>query len=212
MREGERRVLNLVAKIVKLFKKDFQLLANYERSHRHFLWFLVIDALLSAGIVIGGFALFAQMNSDPQQFSRVGAVVNTSQEIVTRIADENLDAYWLGDIPGFEYTLNHRGLAIVEIFYWRQGSFNIKGKQFVYRVKTYKDERAWESTVHVLITTANRRTLQISKKIFITMDKSSMNRVIVRFANLPEIVTLLYPLPQSLQAIEENVQSLRPIK
>ena len=205
-------MLNLVTKIVKLFKKDFQLLANYERSHRHFLWFLVIDALLSVGIVFGGFAIFAEMNSDSQQLSHVGTVVHTSQEIVTRIVDENLDAYWFGDIPGFEYTLNHRELGIVELFYWRQGSFNVKGKQFVYRVKTYKDERAWESTVHILITNANLRTLQISKKIFITMDKSSMNRVIVRFVNLPEIVTLLYPLPQSLQAIELNVQSLRPIK
>lgn len=195
-----------------MFKKDFQLLANYERSHRHFLWFLVIDALLSAGIVIGGFAIFAGMNSDSQQLSHVGTEVHTSQEIVTRIVDEKLDAYWLGDIPGFEYTLNHRGLGIVELFYWRQGSFNVRDKQFVYRVKTYKDERAWESTVHILITTANLRTLQISKQIFITMDKSSMNRVIVRFANLPEVVTLLYPLPQTLQAIEKNVQSLRAIK
>ncbi len=205
-------MLNLVALIVKLFKKDFQLLANYERSHRHFLWFLVIDALLSVGIVFGGFAIFAEMNSDSQQLSHVGAVVHTAKEIVTRIVDENLDAYWLGDIPGSEYILNHRALGIVELFYWRQGSFNVKGKQYVYRVKTYKDERAWDSTVHILISTANSSTLQISKKIFITMDKTSMNRVIVRFANSPAIVTLLYPLPQSLQAIERNVQSLRPIK
>ena len=82
-------MLNLVTKIVKLFKKDFQLLANYERSHRHFLWFLVIDALLSVGIVFGGFAIFAEMNSDSQQLSHVGTVVHTSQEIVTRIVDEN---------------------------------------------------------------------------------------------------------------------------
>lgn len=205
-------MLNLVALIVKLFKKDFQLLANYERSHRQFFWFLGIDALLSVGIVIGGFTLFAEMNSDSQQLSHVGAVVHTAKEIVTRIVDENLDAYWLGDIPGSEYTLNHRALGIVELFYWRQGSFNVKGKQYMYRVRTYKNETAWESTVHVLLTSANSRTLQISKKIFITMDKTSMNRVIVRFSNLPAIVTLLYPLPQSLQAIEKNVQSLRPVK
>ena len=75
--------------------------------------------------------------------------------------------------------------------------FNVEGKQYLYRVKTYKDERAWDSTVHILLTNANSSTIPIGKKIFITMDKSSMNRVIVRFANLPEIVTLLYPLPQS---------------
>ena len=205
-------MLNLVALIVKLFKKDFQLLANYERSHRQFFWFLGIDALLSVGIVIGGFTLFAEMNSDSQQLSHVGAVVHTAKEIVTRIVDENLDAYWLGDIPGSEYTLNHRALGIVELFYWRKGSFNVNGKQYMYRVRTYKNETAWESTVHVLLTSANSRTLQISKKIFITMDKTSMNRVIVRFSNLPAIVTLLYPLPQSLQTIEKNVQSLRPVK
>ena len=205
-------MLKLVARIVKLFKKDFQLLANYERAHRHFFWFLGIDALLSAGIVIGGFSLFAEMNSDSQQLSHVGAVVHTAKEIVSRIVDENLDVYWLGDIPGSEYTLNHRALGIVELFYWRQGSFNVKGKQYMYRVRTYKNEKAWESTVHVLLTSANSSTLQISKKIFITMDKTSMNRVIVRFSNLPAIVTLLYPLPQSLQTIEKNVQSLRPVK
>lgn len=212
IREGGIWVLSLIGRLVRLFKKDFQFLANYERSHPHFFWFLGIDALLSAGIVIGGFTFYTGVSSDAHQLSHVGAAVNTSKEIVKRIVDENLDAYWFGDIPGSEYALNHPALGVVEFYYWRQGTFNVRGKQYLCRVKTFKNETAWNSNVHILLTTANSNRFQTRKKIFITIDKFSMNRVIVRFAKQPEIVTLLYPLPQSLQAIETNVDSLERIK
>ena len=205
-------MLSLFGRLVRLFKKDFQILVNYERSHPHFFWILGIDALLSAGIVIGGFTLYDEMNSDTHQLSRVGAAVYTSKEMINRVNDENLDAYWFGDIPGSDYALNHSALDVVELFYWRQGSFNVKGKQYLYRVKTYKNLKAWDSHVHILLTTANSNTFQIGKKIFIMVDKFSMNRVIVRFATQPEIVTVLYPLPQSLRAIEKNIESLKRIK
>ena len=205
-------MLSLFGRLVRLFKKDFQFLANFERSHPHFFWFLGIDALLSAGIIIGGFTLYTGMNSETHQFSHVGAGIVSSQELREHVKEGDDLAYWLGDLPGYEYTMNHSESGLVQIFYWRQGSFNVRGKQYLYRVKTYRNEKAWDSNVHIFLTTANSDTFQISKKISITIGKFSMNRVIVRFAKLPEIVTLLYPLPQSLQAIEKNIESLTRIK
>lgn len=205
-------MLSLFGRLVRLFKKDIQILANYERSHPHFFWILGIDAVLSVSAVLGGYTFYAHSTSDLHQLQNVGASVLTSGELTRHVNDENVDAYWLGPIPGYEYTMSHSKLGIAELFYWRKGSFDIRSKEFLYKVKTYKNQRAWDSNVHPLLTTANSTTIRIGNKISVMINKFSMKRVIVRFAGLPEIVTMSYPLPQSLQSITKNVESLKPIQ
>lgn len=196
-----------------LFRKEHELLSNYSRAHPHFFWYLGIDALLSVGIVFGGFTLYAQTYSDSQRLSDVGAAAMTAEALKKHVTDQKLDAYWLGSISTDEYSVNHdQSKNIADIFYWSKGSFEGEGKQFMYEVKTYKNQKTWDGRAHTLLATANTETIAISSNVKIRINRGSMKGVIVTFADRPEIIGIAYPKPQSLEAMIKNVESLEPIQ
>lgn len=158
-------VLTLIDRIVKVFKKDFQLLSNYERTHPHFFWYLGIDAILSVAIIIGGYSLYTNMTTDIHELKHVGAEVMTSHEIVEHALENNVLAYWLGSIKGYEYTLNHAESDVADIFYWREGSYSHSGKQFLYEVKTYRNQKAWDSRSHTFLATTNIETIKVNEDL-----------------------------------------------
>ncbi|MDP1721431.1 MAG: hypothetical protein Q8L08_10635 [Candidatus Nanopelagicaceae bacterium] len=205
-------MLTLIDRLVKLFKKDFEFLSNYERSHPHFFWYLGIDAFLSAAIVFGGFTLYTQATSDPHRLTHVGAAVLTSEALIKHVLDEDVDAYWLGSSPTYEYSMDDEELDIVDIFYWQKGSFSDENQQFLYEVKTYKNQKAWDTRVHTILATTNTETIVVSPEITIRINPTSMKGVIVTFTSRKEIVALAYPASQKLQDMVKNVESLRPVR
>lgn len=74
-------MLALLGGLVKLVKKDFEFLSNYERAHPHFFWYLGADALLSVALVFGGYSLYAEMTSDSHSLVHMGAEAVTSETI-----------------------------------------------------------------------------------------------------------------------------------
>ena len=205
-------VLTLIDRIVKVFKKDFQLLSNYERTHPHFFWYLGIDAILSVIIIIGGYSLYTNMTTDKHDLKHVGADVMTSREVVEHVKENNVLAYWLGSIQGYEYTLNYAESDIADLFYWRGGTHDFKGKLFLYEVKTYRNQRAWDSRVHNFKATTNTQTIHVNEDLTIRINPTSMRGVIATYVSKPEIVALAYPVPQKLQDMIKNVEGLRQVQ
>ncbi|MDP1713005.1 MAG: hypothetical protein Q8K86_11190 [Candidatus Nanopelagicaceae bacterium] len=205
-------MLTFLRFLARLFKKDFQLLSNYERSHPHFFWYLGIDAVLSVAIVSGGYTLYAHSTSDSHQLKHVGAEVMTSQEVIEHANEFNVVAYWLGAIPGYEYTMDHSETGIADVFYWQKGTHDTSEKLFLYEVKTYRNQKAWDSRSHTFLATTNTETITVNKDVTIRINPTSMRGVIATFISKPEIVALAYPAPQKLQDMVKNVVSLRMVQ
>ena len=205
-------VLTLIDRMVKLFKKDFQLLSNYERNHPHFFWYLGIDAILSVVIIIGGYSLYTNMTTDRHELKHAGAEVMASQEVVEHAIENNVLGYWLGSIHGCEYTLNHVESDVADLFYWRRGTFDFRGKVFLYEVKTYRNQKAWDSRAHNFKAMTNTQTIRVNEDLTIRINPTSMRGVIATFVSKPEIVALAYPVPQKLQNMIKNVEGLRQIQ
>lgn len=198
--------------LVKLVKKDLQLLANYERKHPHFFWYLGVDALLSVALVFGGYSLYVEMTSDSHSLEHVGAKTLTSEGLVEHAHENNVLAYWLGPIPGYEYTMDHSESDVADIFYWKNGTQPLDTKLFLYEVKTYRNQKAWDSRSHTFLATTNTETIKVNKDLTIRINPTSMRGVIATFISKPEIVALAYPAPQKLQDMIKNVESLRLVQ
>ena len=205
-------MLTLIGRLASLFKKDFQLLVNYERSHPHFFWYLGVDALLSVALVFGGFSLYVEMTSDSHSLEHVGAEALTSEELADHANKNNVLAYWLGSIPGYEYTINHSESDVADIFYWKKDTQILATKLFLYEVKTYRNQKAWDSRSHTLMATTNIETIKVNEDLTIRINPTSMRGVIATFISRPEIVALAYPAPQKLQEMVRNVESLRLVQ
>ena len=204
-------MLTLIDRIVKVFKKDFQLLSNYERTHPHFFWYLGIDAILSVALIIGGYSFYTNMTTDSHELKHVGAEVMTSHEVVEHAIENNVLAYWLGSIKGYEYTLSHAESDVADIFYWREGSYSPSSKHFLYEIKTYRNQQAWDSRAHNFKATTNIQTIPVDEDLTIRINPTSMRGVIATFVSKPEIVALAYPVPQKLQDMIKNVEALRQV-
>lgn len=204
-------MLALLGRLVKLVKKDFEFLSNYERTHPHFFWYLGVDALLSVALVFGGYSLYVEMTSDSHSLVHVGAETMTSEELVEHANENDVLAYWLGSFPGYEYTMNHANPDVADIFYWQKGTQKLDTKLFLYEVKTYRNQRAWDLRSHTFLATTNIETITVNKDVTIRINPTSMRGVIATFISRPEIVALAYPTPQKLQDMVKNVESLRRV-
>lgn len=202
----------LIRWVLKVFKKEQAALARYERSHRHFLWFLALDAVLSIALVVGGYHLFlthssTTESSEPQEISVV-----SSSGLISKAKVENMDAFWLGPVSGYKYTVNDQEVGIVDIFYWPGATGNLDDKAFLYEVKTYERQEVWNAHTHPFKANANTTTISVNRNVSIKINKSSMKGVIATFADKPEIVAIAYPKPQTLDSMIKNVESLRLVR
>lgn len=201
-------VLIFIRWLLKVFKKEHELVNRYTRSHPHFFWYVGIDALLSVALIVAGYHFFAQ-NSASQMLKHSGVVAMSSGELINHLKKENVDTFWLGPVSGYQYTLNHKLPGIADLFYIRNGSDPSSPNQYLFEVKTYVSQSVWDAHTHSLLATANTTTIVISKNISIRINESSMKGVIATYSDTPEIVAIRYPIRQTLQDMIKNVESLR---
>lgn len=204
-------MLIIIRWILKVFKKEHDLLARYERSHPHFLRYVGIDAVLSVVLIFAGFH-FVVDDSRAKELVHSGAVLMSSEELVSHIQKEHVDAYWLGAAFGYRYTLNHEILGVVDIFYWPEATGNSDAKHFLYEIKTYKSQKIWDAHTHPILAIANTTTIAVKRGLSIRINRSSMKGVIATFANKREILAIAYPVPQPLESMIKNVESLTLVR
>ena len=200
-------LLILIRKFLKLYKKEHAVLARYERSHPHFLMYLALDAVVTMAVVFGLFQAVWANSSSPT--SRMGLTVESSSDLVKQATDARVDAYWLGSISDDKYTLNTELPGIADIFYWPNGGPSDDGKNFIYEVKTYRDQKTWTAHTHTILATANTSTIKVGNGLSIRINRASMKGVIATFSDKAEILAIAYPTPQTLDSMIKNVESLR---
>ncbi len=198
--------------LTTLFKKEYDLLVRYERSHRHFFRYFALDAILTVGLVFGGFLLFESHSAPESKLVHAGAVAMTPKEFVEHIKHQPILAYWMGAIRNYENTVNHEVPGTADIFYIPNGADPITHESFLYEVKSYVGQTVWNAHTHTILASANTTTIAINGTTTIKINKSSMRGVIVTFSDKPEIVAIAYPKPQTLINMIKNVASLKLIR
>lgn len=205
-------MIALIRRLLRFIKKDQRLLTNYQRSHPHFFGYIALDAVLSVALVVGAYQLVGVDSSTAEKLLHMGTTVVTSDELIKHAKDDDVDAFWLGPVSGYQYSLNHEVTGIADLFYWPISSGNRDVKVFLYEVKTYKNQEVWDDHTHTILATADTKTIVINKDLSIRINPSSMKGVIATYGDKPEIVAIAYPTPQSLQAMIKNVESLKPVQ
>lgn len=205
-------MLIVIRWLMKVFKKEHGLLVRYERSHPHFFAYIALDAVLSVALVFGAFQLVGVDSSTAEKLRHMGITAVTSDELIEHAKDEVIDVFWLGPIPGYEYTLNHEVTGVADLFYWPESSGNSDATQFLYEVKTYKNRKVWDAHIHNILATADTETITVSKDLSIRINPSSMKGLIATFGDKPEILAIAYSKPQTLQSMIKNVESLKPVQ
>lgn len=195
--------------LLRLLKKEHAALSRYERSHPHFFWFLALDAALSIILVAGGYQLFLTSSPMAASDEPLGLSVVSARALTSAAAIKNMDAFWLGPVTGYKYTLNDKEAGIVDIFYLPAPSGNLDNKGYLYEVKTYQRQDVWDAHTHPIKANADVTIISVNRNISIKINKSSMKGVIATFADKPEIVAIAYPKPQTLDNMIKNVESLK---
>jgi len=198
--------------ILGLTKKEHILRTNYHRSHPHFLLYMGLDAVLSFALVFGGIQIAWSHSSGAEKLVRAGAVIVSDDELINDVKKENVDAYWLGPIPGYRYTINHEVSGIADVLYLPKASEQSNMNLFSYEVKTYINKKAWDAQMHPLLATANTTTIKINNGLSIKINQASMKGEIATFGGQTEIVAIAYPASQSLQMMIKNAESLRRVQ
>lgn len=201
-------MISLIRKLLEFINKERRFLSRYERSHPHFFWYLGIDALLSVAIIFGGYH-FLDNDSTVQQLKHSGVVTMSSDELISHLKKDNIDAFWLGPISGYQYTVNHKISGIADLFYWpkNQGKHNVKS--FLYEVKTYKSQEVWDAHTHTILASVETKTIVVGKNLSIRINPKSMKGVIATYGDKPEIVAIAFPKAQSLPEMIQHAKSLK---
>ncbi len=205
-------MIALIRKLLKFINKEQRFLSRYQRSHPHFFWYLGIDALLATVLVFAGFHFFASDSFVGQKLTHAGAVGMSANEFVEHIKHEDVLAYWLGPVQGYENTVNHEVAGIADVFYLPIGTNPSNKKDFLFEVKTYQDQKVWDAHTHTILASANTKTIAIDKNLSIRINPTSMKGVIATYGDKPEIVAMAYPEPQSLAAMMKDVESLKLVR
>ncbi|HUW87674.1 MAG TPA: hypothetical protein VMW30_04770 [Candidatus Paceibacterota bacterium] len=207
-------MLAIIRFLAKLIKKEQLVLSRYEKSHPHFMWYLGLDAVLSVVLAFGVFQIATSHSLIRLDaiMGHSGLVTMSASEFIDHVKEDNLDAYWLGPVSEYKYTINHQAPGIADIFYLPKASGQSDTKLFLYEVKTYKNKEVWEARTHPLLATSGTTTITTAQGLSIKINPASMKGEVVTFSDRPEIVAIAYPAPQSQQAMIKNAESLQPVR
>lgn len=173
---------------------------------------MLLDAVISIAVVVAGYQLLFTHPSTAESKEPHEISVVSSNELTGKARVENMDAFWLGPVAGYKYTLNDQEAGIVDIFYWPGASGNTDPTAYLYEVKTYERLDVWNTHTHPIKANVNTTTIAVNKIISIKINKSSMKGVIATFSDKPEIVAIAYPKPQTLDNMIKNVESLKLVR
>ena len=198
--------------ILGLLKKEHALFTNYHKSHPHFPLYITLDAVLSFSLVFGAIHLISPHSSAARSLIHVGAEAVPSDELISHLKKENVDAYWFGPLSGYEYTIDHAVYGIANIFYVPGSSLQPNTEIFKYEIKTYKNQGIWDGHTHPLLATANTVTIKINNVLSIKINRASMKGEIATWVGKTEIVGIAYPSRQTLETMITNAKNLRPVQ
>lgn len=170
MDEKDNPVHNLVV-------KEREIRHRYHRAHPHFKRNILVDAVISCLLVV---ILFGEINhvsehARNQSLLKSGAIAMTTGELINHVKSEGIDAYWIGPLPGYKYTIIYTNRKEIILSYVPQGVSINHPDRYNLTIETFSS--TLKSEVPAL------SNLSSDKDDFIT----SSGTVISTFADRPQL-------------------------
>ena len=200
--------------IVELFKKERKLLQRYDRTHPHFLWFVLIDGAISVSLVFGGFAIVRTLVGPSRahiQIEDAGGVPLSTERLIRHFQGEKRVAYWLGPKDSNSYTPTGVEKDNVTVTYLDGGAVSLSTiNEPKLTVRTFDNRKSFEAhdphSVSIYRTsTWNAHGDEVS------YDTHRMNSVVVRFKNKVQVVQIDYPKLHSASFMLTDSIALRRV-
>lgn len=207
-------MIALVRFIFEFFKKERVLLHRYERTHPHFLWYVLIDAVITISLVFGGFAFVRTWGGPSQaqiEIEDAGGVALSADRLFGHFKGERRIAYWLGPIAGDLYTANGVLKDLVTITYLTNGAAGLSNAASPnLTIQTYDSEAVFEAHGQGLVH-ADRTLTWNSRGDEVIYDVHFMDSVIVKLKNAVQVVQINYPNERSASSMLKDSLALRRV-
>lgn len=195
-----------------LMRKEHFLRTRYHRAHPHFLFYLALDCLVTASVLLGGFQIATAMSpKDPQLIllKNAGAKVLALDEIIEHVKAEKKIVYWLGAKTGYTYTPNYILGDVVTITYLPKAADLHRIDHPKLSVQTYDDMNSYVSHLFGYNPPSNTRiTMQSAEGNMVEFDAISMQSETITFLDDPHVVVINYPTKQNPSTMLENADRL----
>lgn len=207
-------MLVIVRWVGRLFKKEYRFLTRYERSHPHFIWYVLIDAAVSVLLVFGGFQLYSHIHStsaDEEKLERSGAVSLTESSFVAKAKVGGNPVYWLGPESGASYTFNDSlGYARI-VTYIPAGSDVSQVSKHELIVETYATAKDLADHIHVFAN-AGAQTAVTQDGMKIKYNSKDLTSMLVEIDGVKQVIEVEYPKQQSEAQLLRDAGKLTLVK
>lgn len=204
-------MIAIFRRLLKMIKKDHQLFSGYEKSHPHFGRYLAIDAALSVSLILIGFQLISPLKVSSKSLESCGVTSISADKLINYAKSENRSAFWFGPVPGNMYSINVTRPGTTVITYLPTCLVPSAKKISQLTVKTYGNTADYMAGVHPLSKGSNMKSVA-DGEMTVEFDKTKLDREIITFKNLPEIVTVNYPTVQASQTLVKSAGNLKLVQ
>ena len=203
-------MIALIRWFIGLFKKEFQFLSRYRKSHPHFITYLILDVVLSFAVGIAGFQFVAHRTLTPNTLVDSRVIAMTYDKFIPFVKIHKHPVYWLGPMPGNEYSFNQNAEDVDIVSYLPKGSSLSNVSQRKITVKTYENLAAYTTHIHPLMGADAKKfvTARGNTVVF----NELMDVETVTLSGRPEIVVIRYPRKQTEATLIRNANNLELIQ
>ncbi len=207
-------MLVIVRWVGRLFKKEYRFLERYERSHPHFIWFALADAVISVSLVLGGFQLYSHIHSTSaaeEKLERSGGVSLTESSFIEKVKLAGNPVYWLGPLSGSSYTFNDELGYLRIVTYIPSGSDVSQVAKHELIVETYASAKDLADHIHATAN-AGSQTSVTQSGMTIKYNAKDLTSMLIEISGVTQVVAVEYPKMQSEAQLLQDAGKLVLVK
>lgn len=193
-------------------KRERAIFARYNRAHPKFKRNILIDALISSAIVLVGFGSLnhSAQRARTETLLKSGVLSMTSDELMKHVKTEKINAYWLGPLAGYKYTIICKDRREVIVTYLPQGVSLPRPDRFELTVETYANSlRSEEKGISNL--SSDRDDFVASDGTVGTVYSLKPQMVTFAVPGTGKVVEVQYPENKRIYDVYVDAERLSPI-
>jgi hypothetical protein len=204
-------MLTIFDSIRRVINRERPLLSRYERSHRHFFWYAVLDAAVSVALVVGGFQVAHAGSSwkvsvTTLQLSGVRAL--SADQVINLAHGRQLEVFWLGRISGAAYSFEVKPGEGSTLTYLR----NLHRRMQEYNhakliIQNYDSYETFNANLHPILGADPDGNVE-SPNFTLRYDSSMMKTATIIYKHSPQVVVIHYPVSHSISSMTNDAESL----
>jgi hypothetical protein len=204
-------VLTLFHSIRRVIKKKQSLLSGYEKSHRHFLWYVALDAALSVALVVGGFQVAhagSSWKASVTKYRVSGAPALSADQVINLAHSEQLEVFWLGSISGVKYSFEVKPGVGSTLTYLGDVNRRIQDYDLPkLTIQNYDTYGTYAENLHPILVNGVQSTLD-SPNFTLHFDSDSMKRSTIVYKDSTRVTVITYPVKHSESSLINDAESL----